>query len=199
MKIVHSLLTLLFHIGYFGPFVMGVLDSSFLVLPFGNDMVVVGLIAQHHRGAAWYVLAAACGSTVGALLLALVSRKLGEQSVSSIVGEKRYKKLKTKIDKRGGFAVALAGIAPPPFPFTTVIAGAAALNYPLWRILLINFIARGVRFTVLAFLAIKFGNEVIRIAKSTPFEATMIAFIALCLIGSGFSIWRWLRRSRPAA
>jgi undecaprenyl-diphosphatase len=159
-------------------------------------MLVVGLIAQHHHGVAWYVLSAACGSTIGALILALVSRNLGEESVSNVVGKKRYEKLKEKIGKRGGFAVALAGIAPPPFPFTMVIAGVAALNYPIWRILLINFLARGARFTVLAFLALKFGTEVMRIAKSTPFQATMIAFIALCLLGSGFSIWRWLHRSR---
>jgi membrane protein DedA with SNARE-associated domain len=87
-------------------------------------------------------------------------------------------------------------LAPPPFPFTTVIAGAAALNYPLWRILLVNFCARIVRFTLLAFLGIKFGRQVVQVAGSPAFEWSMIAFIALCVIASAFSITKWLKKPR---
>lgn len=53
-----SFLHFLLHIGYFGPLVMGVLDSSFLILPFGNDLTVVGMVAHHHQGAGWYILSA---------------------------------------------------------------------------------------------------------------------------------------------
>src|SRR5262249_2937413 len=142
----------LFHIGYFGPLVMGILDSSFLILPFGNDLVVVGLVASHHRGTPWYVLSAACGSTIGAFFLAFVSRKLGQEGIRKLSGDPSYEKLKKRIGRRSGPAVALAGLAPPPFPFTTVIAAVSALGYPFWRTLLINFVARGVRFTILAIL-----------------------------------------------
>lgn len=175
---------------------MGILDSSFLVLPFGNDLVVVGLVARHHQGAPWYALTAACGSTIGVLLLALVSRKLGEEGIRRIAGEKQYDRLKNRIGKRSGIAVFLGGLAPPPFPFTMVIGAAAALDYSLWRILTINFFARGARFALLAWLAIKFGRQVLAVAKSEPFEWAMGVFIFLCLAGSAFSIWRWVRRSR---
>lgn len=197
MKMLHSLLAFLFHLGYFGPFVMGTLDSSFLFLPFGNDLLVVGLVAQRHHGVPWFVLSAACGSTVGALILALVARKLGDETICKLAGPKRYDKLKTRIGSRGGLAVAIAGLAPPPFPFTTVIAAAGALQYPLWRILVINFVARAARFTLLGVLALKFGREVTRIAQSAPFEWTMVGFIALCVIGTGFSIWHWMHGARP--
>jgi len=184
----------LFHIGYFGPFVMGVLDSSFLVLPFGNDLVVVGLVARQPHGVPWYVLSAALGSTVGALVLALVSRKLGEEGLRKLAGDGRYEKLKSRIGNRAGLAVAVAGLAPPPFPFTTVIAAVAAFGYPLWRILLVNFFARAVRFTVLALLALKYGRAVMVIGRSSPFKWSMAVFIVLCLVASGFSIWQWLRK-----
>lgn len=196
MKFFSPLLHFLFHIGYFGPFLMGTLDSSFLVLPFGNDLLVVGLVAQHHHGIPLYVLAAACGSTVGVLALALVSRKLGEEGIRKIGGEKRYEKLKKRIGSHSGVAIALGGLAPPPFPFTMVIAAAAALDYSLWRLLLINFMARAARFTLLAWLALKFGREVLSIAKSDAFKWSMAIFILLCLIGSGFSIWHWWHKSR---
>lgn len=112
MKFIRPLLHFLFHLGYFGPLAMGVLDSSFLVLPFGNDLVVVALVAQNHKGVAWYILSAACGSTLGALLLAIVSRKLGEEGLHRFAGKKRFEKLKNRIGNHAGVALAVAGLAP---------------------------------------------------------------------------------------
>ncbi len=194
MRFLQPVIQFVLHLGYFGPLVMGVLDSSFLVLPFGNDIMVVGLVAHHRQSMVWYILSAAFGSTLGVLMLALVSRELGEQGLCRIVGEKRYDKLRNTMGKRAGLAVALAGLAPPPFPFTSVIAAAGALDYPIWRIGIINFFSRGVRFTVLAVLAMEFGQAVMNIVRSSAFEWGMIIFIAFCAIASGFSIWRWLRK-----
>ena len=118
MKFFLPLLHFIFSIGYFGPLLMGVLDSSFLVLPFGNDILVVGLVAHNHHGIPIYVLSAACGSTLGVLMLALVSRKLGEEGIRKLAGQKRYEKLKNHIGSHAGPAIALGGLAPPPFPFT---------------------------------------------------------------------------------
>ncbi len=179
---------------------MGILDSSFLFLPFGNDLVIVGLVARHHQGIPWYVLSAACGSTIGAFLLAWVSRKLGEEGIRKISGNARYEKLKKRIGRRSGPAVALAGLAPPPFPFTTVIAAVSALDYPVKRTLLINFFARAVRFTILAFLAARFGRDVLNIAKSAPFAWSMLALMALCLVVSGITVTHWFTgtRKKPA-
>jgi membrane protein YqaA with SNARE-associated domain len=196
MRFFASFLSFVFHLGYFGPLVMGILDSSFLVLPFGNDLVVVGLVAQYHHGAPWFVLTAACGSTVGAFLLALVARKLGEEGIRKMAGDKQYEKLKKRIGKRSGLAVFVAGLAPPPFPFTTAIAAVSALGYPFWKLLLANFLARGLRFAVLSYLAFRFGTHILRIAKSAPFQWSMIGFIVLCLIATGFSIWHWVGKTR---
>ncbi|HEY5255529.1 MAG TPA: VTT domain-containing protein [Acidobacteriaceae bacterium] len=186
----------LFHLGYLGPFVLGILDSSFLVLPFGNDLLVVGLIAHHHAGFFIYVLSAACGSTVGVILLSKVAHKFGEDGIRKVAGQKQFDKLKKRIGDRSGVAVAIACLAPPPFPFTMVIAAASALGYSLWRVATINFVCRAVRFCVLGLLAIKFGTAILRIAKSPAFVWSMVVFIALCLIASAFSIWHWFHSTR---
>jgi len=201
MKYFAPLLQFLFRIGYFGPLVMGILDSSFLIFPFGNDLVVVGMVARHHEGLPWYVLSAACGSTMGAFLLAFVSRKLGEEGIRRIAGDARYEKLKKRIGQRSGLAVAVAGLAPPPFPFTTVIAAVSAIGYPIWKTLVVNFLSRATRFIVLGILALKFGKQVLSIAKSTPFEWSMVAFVLLCLVASIYSIVHWMRKpqARSAA
>jgi membrane protein YqaA with SNARE-associated domain len=195
-KLFRPVLLFLFHLGYFGPFVMGILDSSFLVLPFGNDLLIVGLVAHNHRGLPYYVLSAACGSTIGALLLAAVAKKFGEEGIRKVAGKKQFERLKKHIGKRSGIAVAVGCLAPPPFPFTTVIAAASAMGYSLWRLAGINFVSRAVRFTVLGFLAIKFGSEVLRIAKAPAFVWSMVTFIVLCVIASAFSIWHWVRSSQ---
>jgi len=199
MKIFSGFVHFLFHIGYFGPLLMGILDSSFLVLPFGNDLLVVAMVAHHRQTAPWYVLSAAAGSTIGAGLLGLISRRLGEEGIRKISGESRYQKLKKRIGRRSGLAVIVAGLAPPPFPFTTVIAAVAALGYPLWRILTFNFLARGARFTILSILAFKFGRNILNVEKSKPFEWSMVAFIALCCLASGISLVHWLRTPRSSS
>ncbi len=191
-----GLLHFIFGIGYFGPLFMGILDSSFLVLPFGNDLVVVGMVAHHQHGTVWIILSAALGSTLGVLLLALVAHKLGEEGTKKVAGEKRYIKLRVRIGKHAGPAIALAGVAPPPFPFSMVIAVVAAFDYPIWRILAINFCARAVRFAVLAILALKFGKAVLQIGKSSPFGWSITVFIALCVVASAFSVLHWWRKTR---
>lgn len=190
------LLHFLFHLGYLGPFVLGILDSSFLVLPFGNDLLVVGLIARNHSGLPFYVFSAACGSTLGVILLSKVARKFGEDGIRKVAGQKQFDKLKKRIGDRSGVAVAIGCLAPPPFPFTMVIAAASALGYSLWRVAAINFVSRAVRFTVLGLLAIKFGTAILRITKSPAFFWSMVVFIALCLVASGFSIWHWVHSTR---
>lgn len=191
MKFFHPLLTFLFHLNFFGPFVMGILDSSFLVLPFGNDLIVVGLVAQKHHNVWIYVLSAAIGSTVGAALLAATAKKLGDAKIHQVAGEKRYKRLHSWIDRRAALSIAAGALAPPPFPYTLVIAAAGALDYSLPRLLLTNFLARAARFTLLAWLALKFGKQVIAVSQSPIFRWTMVGFVILCLAATAFSLWQW--------
>ncbi len=187
-------ITLIFHLGYFGPFVMGVLDSSFLFIPFGNDLLVVALVARHHQGYLIYVLSAACGSACGAFLIDLAARKAGEAGVQKIAGRSRFEYLKRKIGEKGGRALVLGCLAPPPFPFTMVVATTSALGYPRKKLVATVAAARAARFLILGYLAIRFGRNILRIADSEPFRWTMIVFVVLCVAGSALSIAKWVRR-----
>jgi membrane protein YqaA with SNARE-associated domain len=177
---------------------MGVLDSSFLFLPFGNDLLVVSLVARHHHGLIIYVLSAATGSTLGVLLLDLVARKAGEEGIQKVAGPKRFEYLRCKIGEKGGRAVVLGSLAPPPFPFTMLVATNSALGYPRSRLLWIVWLTRALRFTIIGVLAVEFGSAILRIINSSVFKWTMVVFIAICMVGSGFSIANWVRKSRRA-
>jgi membrane protein YqaA with SNARE-associated domain len=196
--LLQGLLHFLFRIGYFGPFVMGILDSSFLFLPFGNDLLVVALVARHHGGYLLYVLSAVCGSTLGIFFLDLIARKSGEGGITKVAGKKRFEYLKRKIGQRGALALILGCLAPPPFPFTMAVATLSALGYPRLKLLSIVAASRCARFLILGFLAMKFGRIIITISKSPAFVWTMGVLIAICIGGSAYSIVNWVRKSRGA-
>lgn len=183
----------LFHLGALGLVVMGVLDSSFLFLPLGNDLLMVALTAQHHERLLLYAPMAALGSTAGCLLLDLITRRGGEEGLKKMMGPKRLEYLKKRVAERASVALAVACLAPPPFPFTPVVAASSAFNYPRWTLLSVVAAARLVRFTLVGLLAIWLGRRILAIAKSPGFEWAMIFFIAVCVIGSVASIYKWTR------
>jgi membrane protein YqaA with SNARE-associated domain len=193
----HHFFRFLFQLGYLGPFVMGVLDSSFLFLPFGNDLLVVALTARHHQRYLLYVAMAVAGSTLGVLLITWAARKLGEAGITRMAGERRFSYLKGKIEKRGAVVLALGCLAPPPFPFTMVVAVTSALGYSRPKLLATVGISRAVRFLILGYLAILYGRWIIHAIGTPAFKWTVIAFAGLCTVGSVLSILKWFR-SRPA-
>ena len=196
MKFFHPLFVFLISLGPFGPLLMGALDSSFLVLPFGNDLLLIYMVAQKHHGAPWYVLSAATGSTIGAAMLALVARRLGKQGICKLAGEKQFNRLQKSMSHRATVAIAVGALAPPPFPYTIVVAVASALDQSLPEILITNFVARAIRFCILAYLAMRFGAGILRVLQSDPFRWSVEAFTVLCLVLSGLSIWKWVNNMR---
>ena len=76
----NRLIVILLHFGGLGQFALGVLDSSFLVMPLGNDLLMVALAARHHSFwlMTYYAAMATAGSVVGCLLMDIVSRTGGE-------------------------------------------------------------------------------------------------------------------------
>jgi membrane protein YqaA with SNARE-associated domain len=191
--LIRHLFAYLLHLGAIGLVILGILDSSFLFLPVGNDILLVILVARHHAQFPLYVFAAAFGSAAGVLLLDLVCRKGGEEGLKRMMSTKRLIYLKKKMNERGSIAVIVACLSPPPFPFTAVIGAASAFQYPKLRLVGLVFASRAVRFALVGLAAIWLGRRIIRIADSPGFTWFMVGFIALCLIGSTVSIVRWLR------
>ena len=84
-------------------------------------------------------------------------------------------------------------LIPPPFPFTPVVAGAAAFQYPQKKLLPLLAAARGARFVVIALLAHHYGRRLIRIIEAPAFRWFVIGLIALSVAGSVSAIYKWVR------
>ena len=199
----HSLLRHLFlwllRLGVFGPLLLGIADSSFLFLPFGNDLLIVILTARNHSHLALYVASASIGSTLGVLLLDAVCRKGGEEGLKRMMKPGRLEYFKRRMTNQAAVAILLACLAPPPFPFTLVIASASAFEYPRQRLLALVFFARSIRFTIVGLLAIRYGRQILRIARAPETTWIMLGFILLCVLGSAYQVTQWFRRSRKSA
>ena len=189
-----SLLRFFRRLGVFGIFLFSVLDSSFLVLPFGNDLLLIGLTSSDRNGFGWiaYVLAASIGSVIGVLLVDWLARKGGEKGLERFVSRQKVEQLKQKIDNQAGITVLLATLIPPPFPFTAVIMTASALQYPRSKLFGIVFGGRIVRYTIEAILALYFGRKLIRYINS---EVFVYGLMAVAAVASVWSVLKW--RSRP--
>jgi membrane protein YqaA with SNARE-associated domain len=191
-----SLFHFLRRLGPFGLLLLGVLDSSFLFLPFGNDFMLIALVSSNRQGWYWVllVLVSAIGSVIGVFIIDSIMRKAGEEGLEHFLKPKQIDRLRKKMEKNAGWAVFTATIIPPPFPFTPVIMAAAALQCSRKLLLLSVFLGRLLRFSVEAVLALYFGREVLRLMESSVVDYLVYGFIAIAIVGSTISIMKWLRR-----
>lgn len=190
-----------FALGGFGLVLLGVLDSSFLMLPLGNDLLVVALTASHRSHMPYYVVMATLGSTLGVALAHYVSSKGGKKLIEGKRKSKQIDYVEQKIEKYGGWAIGFAALAPPPFPFTPFIVVPSALQYPRAKMLWIIAGCRAIRFAIEGWLALIYGRRILAMTKSPALQWAIGAIVVISIIGSAFSIWGWVQKSKtkPAA
>jgi len=186
--------------GLLGLFLMSALDSSFLVLPFGNDLLLIALVSSNRDSLMWiiYVIVSAIGSLVGVFIIDLLMRKAGESGLERFVSKKRIDKLKAKLENKGGITVFVATLIPPPFPFTPVVMTASALQSPRGKLLIAVFLGRLLRFGIEAVLALYFGRQVLAFMNSDVVTYIVYGLIGIGVILSTLSLLRWLKRNKVA-
>ena len=189
---------MLSHLGGFGLLILNFIDSSPLFLPFGNDLFMIDMTARKHQLLFYYVVMSSVGSVLGCLVLDALSRKGGEMGFKKTVSPRRFDYIKKRVTKNAAWALVVACLAPPPFPYTPVVAGTAAFQYPRKRLLAVVFVSRFVRFSVDGVLAILFSRRIIRLAHSPIVYYAVIVLIVLSVGVSAFIVVQWIKRSRTA-
>src|SRR3954465_8076310 len=195
-----ALLALFWKFGGLGLVVLGILDSSFLFAPLGNDLLVVAMSARRHSVLLmlYYAAMSTIGSVLGCLLVDVIFRKAGEKGLEKHLPKRRLEYVKRKVTANAAWALVIASIAPPPFPFPPFVMAAAALQYPRKRMLAVTAAARMVRFTGLGVLAYFYGKRILKWADSDVVQWVLIGLVVGCVIGSVVSVIGWIKRSRKA-
>ena len=184
-------------LGLSGLFLMSALDSSFLVLPFGNDLLLIALVSSNRESWWWiaYVIVSAVGSVVGVLIVDVIMRKAGEKGLERFVSETRIQKVKAKLENKAGITIFIATLIPPPFPFTPAVMTASALQSPRGKLLLAVFLGRLLRFGIEAVLALYFGRHLIAFLNSDVVTYFVYALIGIAVVLSTLSLIKWLKRN----
>jgi membrane protein YqaA with SNARE-associated domain len=144
--------------GAFGLFVLALLDSTFVPLPSSTDALMLLLSAANPHLMILYAFMATAGSTVGCWILYLISRRAGGRALSRF-SHARQKRVKDLIERYDMFAVLVATLLPPPFPFKLFVVTSGVFKFSLPRFLVAIAAGRAFRFLLEGYFAVRYGSE----------------------------------------
>jgi membrane protein YqaA with SNARE-associated domain len=178
-----------------GLFLISFLDSALVPLAGGPDAVILLLAWRRPDIFFWIALTAAIGSTFGNMILYSIGRKGGEKALTRFNPD-RVAQIEQKMRVYGAWAVFGSVLAPPPFPTKLVILAAGVLKTGKIRFAVSVFCGRLIRYTLVAWLAAKFGGRAAEIIKVHSIEAACALAAALLL---AFGIHKWREKRQQAA
>jgi len=124
----------------------------------------MALAHQNHVMAPVYIIAAIAGSAIGSLLPYFIGLKGGQAALRKFSPKKRAR-VEDLINRYDIWALLLAAVLPPPFPFKIFVLSAGAFRMKLWRFITAMVIGRGVRFILEGWLAVSYGEQAADIFK----------------------------------
>ena len=200
MRFAATIFALVMKFGGIGLLVIGILDSSYLIAPWGNDLLVVAMTARNPKVSymLYYAAMSTVGSVLGCLLIDQTLRPLGAKGLEKHLSKRRLERIQKRVEKNAAMALTIASLAPPPFPFTAFVMAAAALQYSRTRLLTITGITRMIRFTLIGALALRFGERILKWGANPVVQGIMIGLIVISIVGSVLSVYGWIKRSKSS-
>jgi len=179
-----------------GLLIVALLDSSFLSIPEGNDLLIVILsIGNTWQGMAYYVAMTTAGSIIGCLLLYSVGRKGGRPLLKKRFSSRKIAKAEALYEKYGMAAVIVPSIMPPPTPFKIFVLSAGVFRLSTSSFVLAIAIGRSIRYSVWGILAVLYGEAVKRYMQENLYVVGMVLF-GILLAAMAAIITLFVRRDR---
>ncbi|UWZ85634.1 VTT domain-containing protein [Occallatibacter riparius] len=181
-----------------GVFAVSLVDATIipLAVPGSTDLLLLWLIS---RGSNPYLLVSCgvIGSLIGGWTTWRLGKKGGEAAIGRYVPPRLQKRVQGWAQKHPMLAVFLPAILPPPIPLWPFLLAAGALGATARRFLLAFGAGRTLRYSLMGWLAIRYGRHIIKAWSATLEKWSapiMWTFTILTVAGLAFSIWK-LRRS----
>lgn len=105
-----------------------------------------------------YAFMATAGSALGCLILYLISRRAGARALNRF-SEIKQRRVRHWIERYDAFAVLVATLLPPPFPFKLFVVSAGVFRFSLLRFMLAIIVGRAFRFLLEGFFAVRYGVQ----------------------------------------
>ena len=141
-------------VGYPGIFLVSLLSSATIILPAPS----LALVFAMGSALPWLPVGLAAGA--GEALGELTGYAAGFGGRAVIEDQKLYKRLESWMQQRGGITIFVLSIVPNPlFDLAGITAG--TIGYPLWRFLLIAWVGKTIKTSVVAWA----GSQSIRLVE----------------------------------
>jgi membrane protein YqaA with SNARE-associated domain len=161
-----------------GLFLISFLDSSVLTFPVINDGILIKLSIDNPARMPLYAFMAALGSVLGCVLLYFIARKGGEALFHRKAGKHAHA-IRHWVEQNGFIGILIAALLPPPTPFKIFVFAAGVFEVPLFSYTSAITIARLLRYFVVGYLAVRYGNEALPYLKTHWLQAILIGVAAV--------------------
>ena len=139
--------------------IVSFVESSFFPIPPDAMLIPMGL-ARPDR--AWYyatvcTVASVAGGVLGYVIGAALYDSIGQWLIQLYGYGAKAEAFREAYREWGAWIIVLKGLTPIPYKIVTITSGLA--DYPIVPFIVLSFVARGMRFYLVAFLINRYGDR----------------------------------------
>ena len=154
-------------------------ESSIFPVPPDAMLIPMGL-ARPDRAlfyATVCTLTSVAGGVLGYMIGAVLYDSLGQWLIQLYGYGEKVEAFREAYRQYGAWIIVLKGLTPIPYKIVTITSGLA--DYPIVPFILLSFVARGMRFYLVAFLIYRYGQQARAIIEARLGFWAMLATIVL--------------------
>jgi membrane protein YqaA with SNARE-associated domain len=151
------------------------------------DVATIFLASHDKKLWFYYAVMATGGSVLGGFLTYRLARKGGKKALDKKLRGKIVQEIYKRFERWGFVAIAVFALLPPPVPVFPVVVAAGAAQYSVTKFLIALTLGRIVRYTLLAFLAGRYGGQILSLSSHHRC-AILLAAIGLAVLGLLFVV-----------
>lgn len=180
-----------------GLILLGLADNSVVPLPGSMDVLTILLAASHRNWWFYYSFMATAGAVVGGYVTYRIGSKGGKEMLEQKFPKNKVEKVYQKFEKQGFWTVTVPAMLPPPVPIVPFLLAAGAMQYSRRKFIASLALGRGIRFTIVGFIAAHYGSALFRFF-SQYYRPALYVLIALAVAGGIVGVFFYLRHRKRA-
>lgn len=178
--------------GVLGLFVVSFCESIFSpILP---DIMLLPMGLALPEMAIYYSLVATGGSVIGGFVGYAIGQRFGPPIVRKCVSPEYITKIRGLMDRYGGWAIWIAAMAPIPYKFVSISAGAFRINKTIF--LIASLFGRAKRFLLEGILIYYYGPQAVSLIQEYSDEWIVILIGLIVIVIAGLQARRYLNRKK---